>query len=372
MAATKPKPLASSLPSPSPRRSSQGRSAKDEAPPRRAAPEPVREPPLAELEFPGCVAVPMTAEQHPLWEGPSIELWDSATETAWVLRDHPSWEHEKPVGILPELVGLIAAVRGLPIRCYGSSGLIWSGAADPPGRVPHADHVVYLDPYRVEPYGEHGVLIGPRNPPDVVLEVDHTTDVRRGKLRLYEAFGVPEVWVETPDRPAPSRPAALKAGLTIYLLQGRAYQPVPESPAFLGWRAEDIHRALTEPARSAHTSAVLETLGRRLGERDGGTPDDDPLLRSLRRETLVQGWAGGKAEGRAKGLLEGREEGRAEGRAEGLAVAVLQILRSRGIEVSEGFPSNAPEFAQAPEAAVVQAALACADEGDFRTRLQAP
>lgn len=316
------------------------------AAPLRAVPEPSREPPLSELEFPGCVTVPMTAEQHPLWEGPRIELWDSATKTAWVLRDRPSWEHEKPVGILPDLVGLIAAVRGLPIRCYGASGLIWSGAADPPGRVPHADHVVYMDPYVVEPYGEHGVKIGPHNPPDVVFEVDHTTDVRRGKLRIYEAFGVPEVWVETPDFVAPSRPRGLKAGLTIYLLQGRAYQPAPESRAFLGWRAEDIHRALTEPARSGHTSAVLETIGRRLGERDGGSPDDDPLLRSLRRESHAQG------------------------RVEGLAAAVLQIFRSRGLEVSEGFPGNAPEFAETPQAAVIQAALTCADEGDFRKLIQ--
>ena len=361
MAAIKPKPSVTLPSNPPPRRSSQGRPAEDAAPPLRTVPAPGREPPLAELEFPGCVAVPMTAEQHPLWEGPRIELWDSATETAWVLRERPSWEHEKPVGILPELVGLIAAVRGLPIRCYGASGLIWSGAADPPGRVPHADHVVYMDPYVVEPYGEHGVLIGPRNPPDVVLEVDHTTDVRRGKLRLYEAFGVPEVWVETPDRLARSRPKSLKAGLTIYLLQGRAYQPAPESRAFLGWRAEDIHRALTEPARSGYTSAILETVGRRLGERDGGAPDDDPLLRSLRRETLAQGWADGKAEGRAKGRMEGRTEG--------LAAAVLQILHSRGIAVSEGFPGNVPEFAEATEA-VVQAALACANEEDFRTRLQ--
>ena len=46
--------------------------------------------------------------------------------------------------------------------------------------------------------------------PDVVLvEVDNTTDVRRGKLGHYESWGFREVWVEVPDEPAPSRPAAL-------------------------------------------------------------------------------------------------------------------------------------------------------------------
>ena len=53
--------------------------------------------------------------------------------------------------------------------------------------------------------------------PDVVLEVDNTTDARRRKLGLYESWGFPEVWVDVPDQPAPSRPAPLRPGLTIYL-----------------------------------------------------------------------------------------------------------------------------------------------------------
>ena len=43
--------------------------------------------------------------------------------------------------------------------------------------------------------------------PDVVLEVDNTTDVRRGKLGLYESWGFPEVWVVVPDEPEPNRPS---------------------------------------------------------------------------------------------------------------------------------------------------------------------
>ena len=42
--------------------------------------------------------------------------------------------------------------------------------------------------------------------PDVIVEVDLTTDVRRGKLDIYESWGFPEVWVEVPENRAPSSP----------------------------------------------------------------------------------------------------------------------------------------------------------------------
>ena len=179
--------------------------------------------------------------------------------------------------------------------------------------------------------------------------MDHTTDVRRGKLKLYEAWGFPELWVEVPERRAPSRPKSRMPGLAIHLLEGGVYRQSPESVAFPGWRAEDIHEAMNEAGRSARTSAILERLGRRLGTREGTGPDNDALLRSLRDQS------------RARGLAEGRAEGRAE--------IVRQMLLSRGIEVSEGFPAGVPEFAGLSEAAIVAAALACDSERDFNARV---
>ena len=43
------------------------------------------EPPLSELEFIGCKAVPMTYEQYCRYEG-RLEVWDAETETAWMGR----------------------------------------------------------------------------------------------------------------------------------------------------------------------------------------------------------------------------------------------------------------------------------------------
>ena len=73
-----------------------------------------------------------------------------------------------------------------------------------------------------------------------MVEVDHTTDVRRGKLGLYETWGFPE---------------------------------------------------------------VLERVGRSLGARDGTGPDDTPWLRRHRAEGRAAGRAEGRIEGLVEGRV---------------------------------------------------------------------
>ena len=301
------------------------------------------EPPLSSLEFPGCKAIPMSREQLERWDG-RVELWDSVTKTAWVMRDGPGPEHEEPIQSLAQMITLIAAVRGRAIRSFGASGMVWRESKDDPGRMACPDLSLNLDPPWPESAGGFGMRIDRHSRPDVVLEVDHTTDVRRGKLKLYEAWGLPEVWVEVPDRPPRwPRPKSQAPGLTIHLLEDGAYRPSPVSPAFLGWRAEDIHRAMNEPERSAQTNAMLEQLGRQFGERDGTGPDDDSLLHSLRRESRV------------------------EERAD----MVRELLLSRGLVVSDGFLADRSMIAAIPKSAILSAALACDSERDFLLRLAA-
>ena len=281
-----------------------------------------------------------------------LEVWDAEAETAWMVREPTSADHEIPSQGLAGLTALIAAVRGSPIACYGSMDLLVQnahgkrGARDLPRRIMQADQTVYLEPSRAELSDAGTMVVGRHNYPDVVLEVDHTTDVRRGKLKLYEAWGFPELWVEVPERWVASRPRRLVPGLTIHVLEGGAYRVSPESRAFPGWRAEAIHEAMNEAERSVRTSGILEDLGRRLGARDGTGPDDDALMRSLRNQS------------------------RAEGEARGQARMVRRMLLARGIEVSEGFPSNVPGFGESPEPAIVAAALACDSERDFHARIR--
>ena len=203
---------------------------KADEPPASPPPSPARVavptgPPLSELEFIGCKAVPMTYAQLRRYEG-RLEVWDAESETAWMVREPTSPTHENPSHGLAGLVERIAAVRGSPISCYGSMDLLVRDAQGEPRRIMQADQTVYLHPSRAELLGADAMVVGRHNYPDVVLEVDHTTDVRRGKLKLYEAWGFPELWVEVPERRAPSRPKSRLPGLTIHLLEGGAYRGV--------------------------------------------------------------------------------------------------------------------------------------------------
>lgn len=297
----------------------------------------------ASPEFPGCKPVRLPRAEIDRFEG-RLEYWDAATETAWICEPTTPY-HERPSRLLTRLAERIAGVRGSPIECYGSMDLMLRDERGEPRLIMQADESVYLYPARVALPGAAAMVVGEHDFPDVVLEVDHTTDARRGKLPLYESWGFPEVWVDVPDAPSPSRPRSRRSGLAIHLLASGRYR-VSESRAFPGWTAAEIHAALNEPAPSARTSAVLERVGTALGVRDGTGPDDDPLFRSQRRQ----------------GFERGLQHGRAE--------MVRQILRSRGIEVGEGFPADAAAFSAASEASLLEAALACANEADFLAALR--
>ena len=264
-------------------------------------------------EFPGCRAVHISREEFDDYDG-RVEVWDAATETAMVC-EAAGLYHEEPSQRLAQMAALIAVARGSPIDTFGSTDLLLRDEHGARRRIMQADQTVYLHAGRDRPDGP-AIVVGEDALPDVVVEVDHTTDVRRRKLAMYESWKLPEVWVEVPDVRAPSRAANREPGLVIHVLHpdGR-YRPAPESRAFPGWTAAEIHRAMNEPVLSEKTILVLERVGRALRARDGGGPQDIPFLRRMRTASRTEGRAEGHAEGRAEGHAEGRAEGRAEQRA---------------------------------------------------------
>jgi Uma2 family endonuclease len=306
---------------------------------------PGAEPALAELEFSGCCAQPMTVAEYDEYEG-RIEFFDSRAGIAWLTREAAHFPHERPLNMLGPLLREIAMTRGSQIVCGGMAEIRRTFPDGETRRI-QPDQMVYLDPTTLERTGSQYLSAREDPTPDVVVEVDSTTDVRRNRLKLYEAWGFPEVWVEVPDAYAPSRPAGLRSGLTIHLLEAGRYAPSPSSRAFPGWRAVGIHRALNEPVISEETSRVLARIGRVLGEREGTGPENDPLLR------------------------EQRAEGRAEGRTEERAELARAMLAGRGIAVSPDFPSSTCRvaLAAASAAAIVSAASAAASELEFLIRL---
>ena len=274
-------------------------------------------------------------------------------------------------------------VRDAPIASFGSVDLLVRDAEGKPDRMMQADETVYLRPERVVT-PEGSLVIGEHDLPDVVLEVDHTTDVRPGKLLLllYEAWGFPELWVVVPPAGATRRKPA---GVTTDRMLGGRYQSVPASVALPGWTAAEIHAGLTEPV-TARTYDVLARVGRALGAREGMGPDDDPMLRALGEQTLARGLAEGRtqglaegrtqglAEGRTQGLAEGHSRGVAEGRAEGLAevraqelaAVVRNTLEARGMSFADEVSDAVVDV---PRDAAVAAAVICTDAEDFRRRL---
>ena len=268
-----------------------------------------------------------------------IEYWDADTEIAMICDPPVSYYHERPASRLARLADRIAAARGAPIEAGGHTDLLVRNARGERQRIMQADQILFLRPAQTAPAG-NAVEVSTDALPDVVLEVDNTTDVRRNKLLLYESWGFPEVWVEVPEEPQPSRPASLRPGLTIHLRDGGGFRPAAASLAFPGWTAEEIHRAMNEPELSAQTAEVLNRVGRALGSAEGTGPDGDPFLRRHRLES------------------------RAEGRAEALRASALQVLESRGISVSASLSERLAAMEGVSER-LVTAALACRDEEDF-------
>ena len=303
-------------------------------------PEPYGEP--ESLQFPGCRPVRISREAITDYEG-RIEYWDAHTEVAMVC-EPVSIYHEHPPQRLAGLLKTISHLRGSPIETFGASDLLVRDARGAHLRIMQADQTVYLRPRATRPWGP-AIEVGSDTLPDVVLEVDNTTDVRRGKLALYESWGFPEVWVEVPDTASPSRPAGLRPGLTIHLLGEQGFRSAPSSRAFSGWTAAEIHRALNEPELSEATAAALRRVAGALGAAAGTGPDDDPFLRAERQA------------GRAAGRLEAQRE------------AVLQVFSARGLPASAALPRRLAELADIATAVLLQAALECRDEADFLRRL---
>ena len=317
-------------------------------------------------DLPGCKPIPLPASKLDTFET-RLEVWDGRTETAWVCEPVTGY-HEQPTRRLAWVASRIALVRGSPIESFGSMDLVQRDTAGRERWIMQADEVLYLHPARAR-VSKRAVEVDAHDLPDVVLEVDHSTDVRRWKLGMYQEWGFPEIWVLVPWEESRRAP-----GMTIHVRGADGgYLEARESVAFPGWKAAEIHAALTEEPLSAKTYAVLERVGRAMGAREGTGPEDDPLAHSLsaraRAEGREQGHAEGHTTGYTKGHAEGRETGYAKGQAKGRAEGVLAVLRARGIDTA-GLVEDPGLLAGYPLDASMAAALACTGEADFRRRLR--
>ena len=242
-------------------------------------------------DFPGCESFHLPASEREHYEG-RLEFWDGATETAWKVCEPTSVQHEQPSRRLVQMTGEFAMVRGSRIACFGSGDLVRVDASGHKRWLMQADEVLYLHPDRVRLRGP-AIDVDADPLPDVVLEVDHTTDVRRRKLGIYKESGFPEIWVLVPWEASVRTP-----GLTIHVRCGEEYREEGESRAFPGWKAQEIHRALTEDPMSEAAWRALERTALAMGAREGTEPEHNPLMRSQSARARTKGHREGLAQGR--------------------------------------------------------------------------
>ena len=298
-------------------------------------------------DFPGCESFHLPASEIDHYEG-RLEFWDGVTETAWKVREPTSIYHEQPSRRLGRMAGQFAMLRGSAIECFGSADLVRRDAAGRKRWLMQADEVLYLHRDWMRLQGP-AIDVDADPLPEVVLEVDHTTDVRRRKLGVYKESGFPEIWVLVPWDSSVRAP-----GLAVHVRRGAGYREEGESRAFPGWKAQEIHRALTEAPMSESAWRALERTALAMGAREGTKPEDDPLMRSQSTRAWTKGHARGLGEGHANERME-------------LAAATL---RARGIEVTSALATDRALLSGLSGDALMSAALACADEADFRRRIR--
>ncbi len=259
------------------------------------------------LVFPGCHAKHVSAADIETYEG-RFEYWDGPTETLIVADDANivSADHELPAQYLAQLTQQLADECGAHFMAFGTTSIWRPDAEDRYEAILRPDQFIYLRPHEAWLPDHLGLKLGIHSLPDVVLEVDHTTDIRKSKLQKYQAWGFPELWVEVPEAFTPYRRAGAP-GLTIRVWEAGYYRQVEESRAFAGWTAAEIHSALNErEGWSEATTAALLRVAKGLTKQLGTAGPEGSARLSRHR-----------AEGRAQGLAQGRVEGLAQGRIEG-------------------------------------------------------
>ena len=287
-----------------------------------------------DMGFPGCESFHLPASEVEHYEG-RLEFWDGRTETAWKVCEPTSIQHEGPSRRLVEMATRVAALRGSRIACFGSADLVRLDTAGRKRWLMQADEVLYLHPDRTRLWGP-AIDVDGDPLPDVVLEVDHTTDVRRRKLEIYKGAGFPEIWVLVPWEASVHAP-----GLTIHVCRQDGYREEASSRAFPGWSSEKIYRVLTEVPLSVGARRALERTAMTMGAREGTRPEDDPFTHALSRRAGTRG------------------------RMDAVAAA----LRARGITVTSEFTQDEGFFARFSIETLMAVALACIGEDDFRRRI---
>ena len=139
----------------------------------------------------------------------------------------PSMPHDEDADTIAEIVKIVAANLGVPLRSTGGRTFRRKDLE----RAFEADASFYIQSQaRIRGQREVDLLIDP--PPDMVLEMEVSRSAF-DKLRLFAGMGIPEVWRCNGER------------VTIHLLSGETYREAPASAALPVLTREVLTRFLT-------------------------------------------------------------------------------------------------------------------------------
>lgn len=150
----------------------------------------------------------------------------------------PLPEHEVDARFVDILVRTWSETRDLKLENFGSA--TWKRRSLAKGVEPDACYYV-RNADRI--IGRRTIDLEPDPPPDIVVEIDITTE-SRGKFSIYTALGVPEIWCYD--------------GKTVefYELRTGVYENVLESPSFPGLKPAMLAHALEQSKSHGQTVAL--------------------------------------------------------------------------------------------------------------------
>ena len=152
----------------------------------------------------------------------------------------PRPEHEKHTRFIDRLVSVLAEIRAIPFESVGSA--TWKRRRLAKGVEPDSCYYV-ASAGRV--IGKRGIDLEVDPPPDVVVEIDLTTESSR-KFRIYAALGVPEIWWYDDQQ----------RRMSFYELAGGVYVEIPQSRSFAGLTPAAVTTALEESDTRGQTAAL--------------------------------------------------------------------------------------------------------------------
>jgi Uma2 family endonuclease len=166
----------------------------------------------------------------------------------------PSDEHEQYRRLLGRMIDIWTLENRIPIRSFGATTFKREASQ----RGIEADECYYV---RNEALvrGRRGLDLDVDPPPDLAFEIDVSASLL-GKLELYAALGVPEVWLFTGET------------LTMYEFRSDAYQTVEVSLNLPGFPAADIAHWIARAAAEDETewAASFQDWVRQHGKQAGG------------------------------------------------------------------------------------------------------